>query len=45
MTALYLFLSFWTMAWHRTWILWPIAGVVFAALNQIVVAVKKKKNK
>ena len=44
-TALYLFLSFWTMEWHRTWILWPVAGVLFAALNQIVQAIMKNKKK
>ena len=32
MTAIYLGLSFYTMAWHRTWILWPCAGVLYAAI-------------
>lgn len=31
-TALYLAVSFYTGAWGRTWILWPVAAVLFAAL-------------
>ena len=31
-TAAYLALSFLTMRWDRTWIIWPVAGVVFALL-------------
>lgn len=31
-TAIYLGVSFYTMDWARTWILWPVAGVLFAAL-------------
>ena len=42
-TALYLGLSFWTMAWDKTWIIWPVAGVLFAALYQIVEAIIKRK--
>lgn len=30
-TAIYLGWSFWTDAWENTWIVWPIAGVLFAA--------------
>ena len=30
--AIYLGWSFWTMAWNITWIVWPVAGVLFAAL-------------
>ena len=36
-TALYLTYSFITGAWHRSWIVWPIAGVVYA----LVVAVAR----
>lgn len=38
-TALYLAISFITMAWDRTWILWPVAGVLFgcvAAAQQVL---------
>lgn len=31
-TALYLGISFFTNAWDRTWIIWPVAGVLFAAI-------------
>lgn len=27
-TAIYLAWSFYTMAWYRTWIIWPVAGVL-----------------
>ena len=33
--ALYLGCSFVTEAWNRTWILWPVAGVLFAAVMAI----------
>ena len=31
-TAIYIGWSLWTMAWGTTWIIWPVAGVGFAAL-------------
>lgn len=31
-TAIYLGWSFWTSAWDRTWIIWPVAGVLFAVV-------------
>lgn len=31
-TAIYLGLSFLTNKWETTWILWPIAGVLYAAV-------------
>lgn len=34
-TAVYLGWSFLTNDWHITWIVWPIAGVLFAALELI----------
>lgn len=34
-TAVYLGWSFWTMRWDITWILWPVAGVLFAAVSGI----------
>lgn len=35
-TAIYLGWSFWTMRWEHTWILWPVAGVLFAAISGIM---------
>jgi transcriptional regulator with XRE-family HTH domain len=35
-TALYLAVSFLTMRWDRTWIVWPVAGVLFAVHREIV---------
>lgn len=35
-TGLYLALSFFTMGWHKTWIIWPIAGFIYAAINVII---------
>lgn len=36
MTAIYLGWSFWTMDWGTTWIVWPVAGVLFAAILGLV---------
>lgn len=41
-TAIYLGWSFWTMRWDTTWILWPVAGVLFAALLAVVRGVGQK---
>ena len=35
-TAIYLGWSFWTMKWSITWIVWPVAGVLFAAVSGIL---------
>jgi len=35
MTCIYLVWSFLTFKWHITWIVWPIAGVVFGALKTV----------
>ena len=42
-TAGYLAWSFWTDGWGRTWIVWPVAGVLFGAIMAIVSIVKKQK--
>lgn len=34
--AIYLGWSFYTMRWNFTWIVWPVAGVLFAAVSVIV---------
>lgn len=41
--AIYLAWSFITMDWQTTWIVWPIAGVVFAAYKEIIRMVIKSK--
>lgn len=40
--TLYLAWSFYTMEWHRTWIIWPCAGVLFGAVRGISALVRKK---
>lgn len=41
--AIYLGISFHSMEWDRTWIVWPVAGVLFAAVYGIVKAVAGRK--
>lgn len=36
MVAIYLGWSFWTNNWKFTWIIWPVAGVLYAAVPGIV---------
>lgn len=42
-TAIYLGVSFVTMAWDETWIIWPVAGVLFGAFGAILSARQKNK--
>ncbi len=35
MTALYLGVSFWTSAWHITWVIWPIAGCLWPLISAL----------
>lgn len=43
-TAIYLGYSFYTgNNWHRSWIIWPVAGVLFAALYGIIREVARKR--
>lgn len=42
-TAIYLLLSFITMRWDRTWIIWPVAAVLFAAAETIVTYIYREK--
>ena len=42
-TAVYLAWSFYTMEWHRTWIIWPCAGVLFGAVRGISALTRRKK--
>lgn len=41
-TAIYLGWSFHTMAWQRTWIIWPCAAVLFGAVLAVSNAVRRK---
>lgn len=41
-TAIYLGYSFVTMDWHRSWIVWPCAGVLFAGVCGITAMIRKK---
>ncbi len=41
-TAVYLAWSFLTFRWHLTWIVWPIAGVLYAAYHEIMKIVVKR---
>lgn len=43
-TAIYLAFSFSTGRWNFTWIVWPVAGVLFAALYGILQALVKRKS-
>lgn len=42
-TAIYLGISFWFDNWDRSWIIWPVAGVLFAALRGVVASRTKLK--
>ncbi|MDO5540125.1 MAG: helix-turn-helix domain-containing protein [Eubacteriales bacterium] len=42
-TAGYLAVSLWKNNWNVSWIIWPVAGVLFAGLNGIVKAVAKTR--
>lgn len=41
-TAIYLVWSFTTNDWDRTWIIWPVVGVLFPAFYAIVNGIRKK---
>lgn len=41
-TAIYLAWSFTTNDWDRTWIIWPVVGVLFPAFLAIVNGIRKK---
>ena len=44
-TAIYLIWSFISTAWHTTWIVWPIAAVLFSVVEAICNLTINKKNK
>ena len=33
--SIYLIWSFLTFAWWRTWIIWPVAGIVYAIIKSL----------
>lgn len=43
-TAIYLFWSFYTFNWHRTWIIWPVAGVLYAVVEAIARSVGRNRD-
>ena len=43
-TAVYLGWSFITQRWEFTWIVWPIAGVLYAAYREVLKAVVRARN-
>ncbi len=42
-TAIYLGISFVKWNWHISWVIWPVAGVIYAALHTILGAVLPEK--
>ena len=42
-TAIYLGWSFVTMRWEFTWIVWPVAGVLFAAYREVMKAIVRTR--
>ena len=40
--AIYLAWSFWTGAWDRTWVIWPVAGVAFLALTELIHLISRR---
>ena len=45
MTAVYLGYSFYTMRWEKSWIIWPVAGVLYAALVNIFRGTREKNRR
>lgn len=43
-TASYLGYSFWTMEWHRSWIIWPIAGMVYGVIYLVMEVVWNRRD-
>ena len=41
--AIYIGWSLWTMAWGITWIIWPVAALIFAALVGLINFIKSNK--
>ncbi|MCI8324726.1 MAG: hypothetical protein HFI54_13990 [Lachnospiraceae bacterium] len=41
--AVYIGVSLYMDNWHRSWIIWPVAGILFAAFYKILGAVMGRK--
>lgn len=35
-TCIYLIWSFLTFAWHFTWIIWPVAGIIYGGMSKVL---------
>ena len=35
-TCIYMIWSFLTFSWHFTWIIWPVAGVIYGGLSKVL---------
>lgn len=44
-TAIYLGVSFYTMDWDRSWIVWPCAGVLFVAVLGIAKSITSRRDR
>lgn len=44
-TAIYLIGSFTSNSWHLSWIIWPVAGLIFGAISIIVTALTATNNR
>ncbi len=42
-TAVYLAWSFITFRWERTWIIWPVAGVLYGVIIAIITGIRNRK--
>lgn len=42
--AVYLLISFVSGSWHITWVIWPVAGILFPVYRVIVIALTKDKD-
>ncbi|MDM8534346.1 helix-turn-helix domain-containing protein [Clostridiaceae bacterium HSG29] len=42
-TAIYIGWSLWTMRWHVTWIIWPVAGIAFGAFAGLIIFLASNK--
>lgn len=41
-TAVYLTVSFFTMQWGMTWIIWPVSGLIFGSISAVVSLTQEK---
>lgn len=43
-TAVYIGYSLYTNSWQTSWIVWPVAGILYAAVRIICISVMRKRN-